>query len=296
MAAERPPICDYEGSDYQTSFWEKGERAYEDRVEAIALRRLLPRSGRLLLEVGAGAGRNTPRYAGFERILLLDYSRTQLQQAQARLGRHPRYLYVAADAYCMPFAPGAFDAATLIRTLHHIADPARVLGQVRMALQPGGTFVLEYANKQNLKAMLRYAFGRQSWNPFSLEPVEFARLHFDFHPKALRAWLEAAGFAVERQLTVSHFRIGLLKRLLPLELLVRLDALAQLSGDWWQVTPSVFVRARAVGETLPAPEGALFRCLACGHFPLEETGEAAICPACSKQWEIREGIYDFRPA
>jgi hypothetical protein len=37
MAADHPPICDYEGSDYQTSFWEEGERAYEDRVEEIAL-------------------------------------------------------------------------------------------------------------------------------------------------------------------------------------------------------------------------------------------------------------------
>src|SRR5512134_2119301 len=147
-----PPICNYEGSDYQTSFWDKGGRAYEDRTEAIALKRLLPKSGRLLLELGAGAGRNTPRYLGFERIVLLDYSRTQLEQAQARLGRLERYIYVAADAYRLPFIPGLFDAATMIRTLHHMADAPRALGQVRQVLQPGSTFVLEFANKQNLKA------------------------------------------------------------------------------------------------------------------------------------------------
>ncbi len=60
-ANDRPPVCDYEGSDYQSSFWEQGDRRYEDQVEAIALRRLLPPGGKLLLEVGAGAGRNTPR-------------------------------------------------------------------------------------------------------------------------------------------------------------------------------------------------------------------------------------------
>jgi len=70
---ETPPICDYEGSDYQTSFWDAGGRAYEDAAEAIALRRLLPPGGRRLLELGAGAGRNTPRYTGFEQITLLDY-------------------------------------------------------------------------------------------------------------------------------------------------------------------------------------------------------------------------------
>ena len=37
-----PPVCNYEGSDYQTSFWDQGGREYEDRTEAIALRRLLP--------------------------------------------------------------------------------------------------------------------------------------------------------------------------------------------------------------------------------------------------------------
>jgi len=64
MPMEKPPICDYEGSDYQQTFWDSGQRIYEDRVEAIALRRLLPHSGEILLEIGAGAGRNTPRYRG----------------------------------------------------------------------------------------------------------------------------------------------------------------------------------------------------------------------------------------
>jgi len=294
MQAERPPICDYEGSDYQASFWGQGERAYEDRVEAIALQRLLPKAGKLLLEVGAGAGRNTPRYSSFERIVLLDYSRTQLEQAQEHLGQSRQYIYVAADAYRLPFVPGLFDAATMIRTLHHMADPVRALDQIRQVLQPQGTFVLEYANKQNLKAILRYAFRRQSWNPFTLEPVEFARLNFDFHPKAVRGWLRACGFSVERQLTVSHFRLSPLKRWLPLGLLVRMDALAQLTGNWWQVTPSVFLRARAQGDTPLAAPGAFFRCPDCEHSPLQEQPEAVRCPACGRVYDLRGGIYDFR--
>ncbi|HEX2697050.1 MAG TPA: class I SAM-dependent methyltransferase, partial [Anaerolineales bacterium] len=112
-----PPVCDYEGSDYQSSFWDQGGREYEDRVEAIALKRLLPKRGRLLLELGAGAGRNTSRYFGYERIVLLDYSRTQLEQAQQRLGKSDRYVYVAADVYRLPFVDALFDAATMIRVL-----------------------------------------------------------------------------------------------------------------------------------------------------------------------------------
>jgi len=94
-----PPVCSYEGSDYQTSFWEKGGRAYEDACEASALKRLLPPQGEHLLELGAGAGRNTPRYHGYKRITLLDYSRTQLEQAREKLGDSPGYRYIAADIY-----------------------------------------------------------------------------------------------------------------------------------------------------------------------------------------------------
>lgn len=293
-----PPICNYEGSDYQISFWERGGREYEDRCEAIALRRLLPRKGSLLLELGAGAGRNTPRYTGFARIVLLDYSRTQLLQAQERLGRSPRYLYVAADIYRLPFVDGLFDAATMIRVLHHLASPVDALRQVQRVLQPQAVFILEFANKRNLKAILRYALHRQTWNPFSSEAVEFAPLNFDFHPDAVRRWLRETGFAIERTLTVSHFRIGLLKRLIPARLLAGLDALLQGTGALWQLSPSVFVRARTRGSipSLPPPQdaNAFFRCPTCAHAPLQEQADALLCPACHKRWPVRDGIYDFR--
>ncbi len=293
-----PPICDYEGSDYQTSFWDRGGREYEDRTEAIALRRLLPKGGQLLLELGAGAGRNTPRYLGFDRIVLLDYSHTQLEQAQQRLGRSDKYLYVAADAYRLPFVEGLFDAATMIRTLHHMADAPRVLGQVRDVLGAGGTFILEYANKRNLKAILRYVMGRQTWSPFTREPVEFVKLNFDFHPKAIRSWLEELDFVVEKTLTLSHFRVGFLKRIIPTRLLVTLDSLAQWTGAWWQLSPSVFLRARTAGgrrnKEIPPNPTFLFKCPSCEHSPLLEQVDRLKCSSCQKAWAVKNGIYDFR--
>jgi ubiquinone/menaquinone biosynthesis C-methylase UbiE len=129
-APTSPPICDYEGSNYQTTFWDQSDRAYEDRVEAVALSRLLPPKGGLLLDAGAGAGRNVPRYAGYRQIALLDYSLTQLQQAQETLGRDPRFIFVVADVYRLPFVQGLFDAVTMIRVLHHMADAPQALHQV----------------------------------------------------------------------------------------------------------------------------------------------------------------------
>jgi SAM-dependent methyltransferase/uncharacterized protein YbaR (Trm112 family) len=304
------PVCNYEGSDYQTSFWEQGGRAYEDAVEKVALRRLMPSGGKHLLELGAGAGRNTPRYKGFQQITLLDYSLTQLQQARERLGltspEGAQLRYVSADIYHLPFASGSFDAATMIRTLHHMVDPRLALSEVRRSLQDGAVFVLEFANKQNLKSVLRYLLGRQVWNPFSPEPIEFVPLNFDFHPATVRAWLQVTGFAVNRQLTVSHFRMGFLKRWVPLSLLVQADALAQYTGNLWQLTPSVFVgctarpnaQASLASETAASAnepgESNLFRCPACGNTPLPERDGELVCPACERHYPIIDGIYDLR--
>ncbi len=295
MTDQHPPICDYEGSDYQTSFWDQGGRAYEDQAEAVALRRLLPEQGDLLLELGAGAGRNTPRYAGFERVVLLDYSLTQLQQAQARLGKSERYTYVAGDVYRLPFVEGLFDAATMIRVLHHLAEAPRALSQIRRVLKSQSPFILEFASKQNLKAILRYFLRRQDWSPFTPEPVEFVPLNFDFHPKTVRYWLGEADFKIERQLTLSHFRIGLLKRIVPTKMLVAMDSLAQLTGDWWQLTPSVFIKSKAVGQdAISSNVGTFFRCPDCEGHDLKEITQALNCSSCGATWPIVDGIYDFR--
>ncbi len=247
-----------------------------------------------MLELGAGAGRNTPRYHGFDRVVLLDYSMSQLQQAQKRLGKDQRYIYVAADIYRLPFTAGLFDAATMIRTLHHMADARLALKQVRRVMQPGGVFVLEFANKLNLKAILRYWLGKQSWSPFSLEPIEFVELNFDFHPRYIRSLLSENQFLIQRQLTVSHFRIPFLKRLIPLKWLIRMDAAAQLTGNWWQLTPSVFVRSQAQGEDSKLTNNTFFSCPICGSTVLEETQVIVTCKACSRWWKIQDGIYDFR--
>jgi SAM-dependent methyltransferase len=289
-----PAICDYEGSDYQESFWERGGRAFEDRAEALALARLLPKSGRRLLEVGAGAGRHTPRYRGFDEVILLDYSGSQLEQARRRLGGEPRYRFVLADVYRMPFGPSAFDTATMIRTLHHMADPPAALGRIRQALAPGADFILEYANKRNLKAMLRWWAGRQDWSPFDRRPVEFTRLNYDFHPAAVEAWLQGAGFHVKQRLPVSFFRLPLLKRTVPLAVLVAGESVLQRLGRIGMVSPSTFLRARADGETSPPAATLPWRCPACGSLDTDETKAAVHCRGCGRDWPKRDGIYDFR--
>ncbi len=294
MTSNHPPVIDYEGSEYQATFWGKGERRYEDGTEEAALRALLPPRGHLLLDVGAGAGRNVPRYSGFERIVLLDYSRTQLAQARERLGDSARYHYVSADVNPQPFVPGLFDAISMIRVIHHLADAPAALRQLRAVLQPGGTFVLEFANKLHLKAIGRWLLRQQNWNPFDPAPVEFVKLNFDFHPRTMLDWLREARLQPQVIRALSYFRLPLLKRLVPNRLLVSLDAFLQPTGQFVQLSPSVFVRARAVGDSPIAPPGKFFRCPECSSDDLKKNDDHLHCVSCGRRWAVRDGIYDFK--
>jgi ubiquinone/menaquinone biosynthesis C-methylase UbiE len=296
---DTPPVCDYEGSNYQTEFWDTGQRDYEDRAERIALNAFLPTSGQRALEIGAGAGRLTPMLDVFNQVVLLDYSRTQLQQARTRLGNSPRYTYVAANVYQLPFAPSAFDGTTMIRVIHHLADAPAALKEIRSVIAPGGMFILEFANKQNWKAIFRYFLRQQTWSPFTPEPVEFVSLNFDFHPATIRKWLHEVGFHIESQRTVSHYRIGLLKRIFPASFLASLDAMAQPTGSFMQYTPSVFVKCHANGEPATGTQPSarqdvreVFRCPTC-KGNLNGDGEVLSCET-GHRWGVKDGVYDFK--
>jgi ubiquinone/menaquinone biosynthesis C-methylase UbiE len=291
-------ICNYEGTDYHRDFWEGQGRDYEDLAERIALRRLLPRAGRRAIDLGAGFGRLAEFYAGYEQVVLLDYSQSLLRQAQARLGRDRRFLYVAANLYALPFADATFDTAMMVRVMHHVEDVPAALSEIARCLAAGGTFVLEFASKRHLKSIARYALRAQPWSPFDPAPYEFVEMNFDFHPAWMRDRLVEAGFHVKRQLTVSHFRLPLLKRLVPPRALAALDSVCQLTGNWWQLSPSVFVQCPlALPKAPPAmAAGHPFRCPACGSVDLGESADALTCHGCGRRWPVEDGIYNLKAA
>lgn len=287
-------ICDYEGSTYRTDFWEDQGREYEDLAERIALRKLLPPEGDLLIEIGAGFGRLVDLYSGYKKVVLLDYSQSMLHQAQERLGRDERYVYVAANLYNLPFVDNVFSTTVTVRVLHHVQGVPAAFCEIQRVLIAAGHYILEYANKRHLKAVLRYVLRRQQWNPFALEPVEFVKLNYDFHPAWMEARLQEMGFAIERQLTVSRFRHPLVKRLVPPEFLAAVDGSLQWTASLWKLSPSIFVRARAEKEYPPAEPQGFFRCPTCHSPQLVETGQALDCPNCNRKWPIDDGVYNFK--
>lgn len=286
-------ICDYENSRYRYDFWEGKGRQYEDLAERIALRALLPVTGETLVDIGAGYGRLAPLYAGYERVVLLDYARSQLQEAQRYLPNPERYIYVVADVYHLPFVDNLFDALVMIRVMHHLADVPAALAELQRVLRPNGTLVLEHASKCHLKSLARWLARRQSWSPFDRQPVEFVAMNFDFHPAWVRQQLANARFSVDAVRSVSHLRLPLLKRVVPASWLAKVDGLLQPTGRWWQLTPSVFVRARA-RKPAAQPASGFFCCPVCRSSELASGESALLCRACGRSWPVADGIYDFK--
>jgi ubiquinone/menaquinone biosynthesis C-methylase UbiE len=294
MSNTPPAVCDYEGSKYRTDFWEGKGREYEDAVERIALRAMLPKSGARYVEFGAAYGRLIDEAAAYDQVFVVDYSRSLLREAQARLGRSPRYVYVAANIYSLPFTPNTFDVALMCRVIHHFEDAPAALKQIRGTLTDGATFILEHANKLNLKAILRYALRLQSWSPYDRAPIEFVRLNFDFHPQYIRDALKDAGFLTKNRRAVSWLRLGIFKRLLPLKTMVAIDRALQPLGDAMPVSPSLFLENVTPGKHGTVnPLQSVFKCPKCSTRNLEQSPDLLTCPTCGAKWAIHDGIYDF---
>jgi SAM-dependent methyltransferase len=286
-------ICNYEGTSYRADFWEGHGREYEDLAERHALRRLLPPNGRRILDLGAGFGRLVDLYDGYEQVVLLDYATSGLREAQARLGSSGRFIFVAANIYHLPLAPATCDTVVSVRVLHHLSDVPGALRSIAATLRPGGTYVLEYANKRNVKAIARYLLRRQTWSPFAAEPYEFVELNYDFHPDWMAQQLRQAGFGVDEGLAVSHFRQQVFKRLVPATTLAAIDGAIQKPSAAWKLSPSVILRAHTAGQGRTSG-GSLFICPACCSADLNETPEAVTCGNCGEVWPVYDGIYDFR--
>lgn len=293
---------DYEDSQYKTDFWVGQGREYEDATERLALKRLMPPAGLRIAEIGAGFGRLADQYLGYEQIILFDYSRTLLRDAAERWAHDPRFVIVAGNIYELPLASHILDTLVMVRVMHHLADVPAALAQLRRVLHSRSLAVIEYANKRNLKSLLRWALHKQSWSPLDEEPVEFVALNFDFHPAWMDAKFKQAGLAVQKQFAVSHFRQGALKRRVAADRLAHLDAAIFGVGGRYPLAPSVFVQALAPDTGPPAQVGVtqgelagLFRCPTSGSETFERLDEDLLyCPESGFRYARKQGVWDFK--
>ncbi len=137
-------IADYEICDF-SSVWQG--RDIQNNAEKELVRRWAATStrGESALDLGGGYGRITEVLEPhFERTFMLDYSLSNLRKASFAL-RKTTLVRCTLDT--LPFEDDTFDFITLIRVMHHIPEPDRLLAEVSRVGRNGGTFVLGIANE-----------------------------------------------------------------------------------------------------------------------------------------------------
>jgi ubiquinone/menaquinone biosynthesis C-methylase UbiE len=96
-----------------------------------------PRGDERALDVGTGAGALAFALAPLvQEVLGLDPVPELLELARAR--SLPNTEFVEGDGTALPFADGAFDLAGTHRTLHHVAEPERVVAELARVTRSGG--------------------------------------------------------------------------------------------------------------------------------------------------------------
>jgi SAM-dependent methyltransferase len=133
-------------------------RDSEDARRAVALIcRVAPwRPGSAVLDLACGAGRHA---AELERagapVTGLDLSPAMLHRARQRT----RALLVRGDMRTLPFRPGSFGLVVNLFTsfgyFRSDAEHGQVLRQVARVLEPGGRFILDYLNADQVRRKLR---------------------------------------------------------------------------------------------------------------------------------------------
>ncbi len=117
---------------------------YIHKCHLRVLRHLNP-TGKLLLDAGSGPIQY-PEYLeysrGYQYRVCADISLVALQEARKRIGSHG--WFVVCDVANLPFAPGCFDGAVSLHTLHHLPtnDHVQAYHELHRTLSPNGRAVI----------------------------------------------------------------------------------------------------------------------------------------------------------
>jgi ubiquinone/menaquinone biosynthesis C-methylase UbiE len=324
---------DYENYDYR-EFWESGKRIYEDKSERLALRKFLggaKKNNKLFLDIGCGYGRLFNEYKNFKNIVLVDYSLRNLKAARDSISNFLKFdenklssiYFVAADASCLPFKSGCADIILTVRVVHHLNYPEKYFDEVSRILKNEGLYFLEFANKRNLKNILKYAVGRMDTSPFNMTPSQIGKTILNFHPKCIIDLLKKRGFNVREMVSVSNFRLGFLKNNISVNILLFFERAYQKFFSSVPFGPSVFLNSilerekdgavkaalssnhRSIpknsGKTSRSPEKGnkinLEDILICPHCKKDNLAfgkNKIFCDGCSRTFQIENGIYNFK--
>lgn len=227
-------LADYNDKNYDyTKYWDG--RDYENESEFIALQKLLRkrRNGNgSVIDVGGGFGRLLPLLKDFFKdITIFDYSKKLLDVANEGAGRLGLQIKTeVGDVNNLSnLLDRKYDCVTMIRVSHHLEDLERVFLEVKNVLDKDGVFILEVANKVHFKSVVKNIF-KGNIKYLNRESVSIATKNVTFlnhHPKRVEMMLKNSGFKIVRKLSVSNFRSPVIKKIVPMRILIVLEKLFQ---------------------------------------------------------------------
>lgn len=95
----------------------------------------------MVLDVCCGTGDVTERIAAWHPEIFvtgLDFSKSMLDVAHSRMDNLDNVMLVEGNALALPFDGNTFDAAVISFGLRNTPDYARVIGEMRRVVRPGG--------------------------------------------------------------------------------------------------------------------------------------------------------------
>ena len=172
-----------------------------------------PRGDERALDVGTGAGALAFALAPLVRqVVGLDPVPELLELARAR--SLPNTEFVEGDGTALPFPDASFDLAGTHRTLHHVAQPERIVAELARVTRPGGHVLvvdqLAPHDPAAAAALHEFETARDSSHRrlladgelqelYAANGLELAREHLEEEQRDLERYLDLAGCAGERR-------------------------------------------------------------------------------------------------
>ncbi|MDB5161414.1 MAG: hypothetical protein JWO96_794 [Candidatus Saccharibacteria bacterium] len=239
----------YDDPEYNYQDYWQG-RDYEHAAEEMAIRRLLRgRKFKQAVDVGGGYGRLSKFLTKFsDKVTLAEPSQQQLDIAKIYLRDTPQVSQKLLQASNLKMKDGSADLVLVVRVLHHLPDPSPEFAEIARVLQPGGTFLLEFANDAHFLNRIRYGLRGKS---VPKTPVDIRSEQnkddipfVNHHPKTVIKKLQEAGFEVEATLSGSNMRSPTLKRVLGKKPLLAVEQVMQPLLAPIYFGPSVWLRLK----------------------------------------------------
>lgn len=294
-----------------SDFWQG--RKYEHESEMYLLKKIFTelfknKNPNTIIDLGGGHARLAPIYKNiFKKCILGDYSLNELQTGKNNLAKMnaKNFQLIALNAYKIPFQNNYFDAIVSVRLAHHIKDLKLLFTEIHRLLKPNGYLIIEIANKNHLKNIIKKIVKGKFKKLFNPEPIQVK--HDQSSSQGIRTnqisimYNYSSNYVLNKAMDCklipvsiypcSWLRNTLLKKLFSTKLLLRLEKLLQ-KLTWLKITPSLFYVFKKANSTYNESADGL--CSPLNKSKLKINLKQNLIQAGNKKYRIVNGIYDLR--